>query len=161
MKSYFVYIPLVTLVTAILGSVFTSGSTNGWYKTISLPPWTPNGSFIGTVWTVIFALAAISALIVWNTTSRKKSLKKFLPAISVAFVLNAILNVLWSFIFFNQHQIGTAIIEAGILGISVAILIVLIYPISRLASYLLVPYLLWVCFATYLTYIIWILNRPA
>lgn len=160
MKSYFVFIPLVTLAVAVAGSALTAPAINTWYKTINLPPWTPSGQVIGTVWTIIFILTAISALITWNTAFEKASLKKRLPVIAKAFIFNAILNVSWSYIFFNQHLLNLAVFEAGVLGFSVLVLIILIRPVSRLASNLLVPYLLWVCFATYLTYSVYVLNRP-
>ncbi|PIR66294.1 MAG: hypothetical protein COU51_04675 [Parcubacteria group bacterium CG10_big_fil_rev_8_21_14_0_10_36_14] len=69
------------------------------------------------------------------------------------------LNFLWSYLFFDQHLFFLAIIEASILGFSVLILIIFIWPVSRLASILLFPYFGWVAFATYLTYAIWVLNK--
>jgi len=68
------------------------------------------------------------------------------------------LNVFWSYLFFNQHQILASIIEMIILDTTVIVLILLLWPISKLASYLLMPYAVWVAFATYLTYQILLLN---
>jgi len=83
---------------------------------------------------------------------------KRIPLIMAAFILNAMLNVGWSWLFFSLHLIGWAAWEAILLEASVIVLIVLIRPISRVAAGLLVPYAAWVAFATVLTFIIWQLN---
>lgn len=138
---------------AWLGGMITSAGMD-WYETINLPDFTPSGYVIGTVWTIIFILAAISALIVWNRFPRGR---RFNWIIGV-FLVNAFLNVFWSYLFFGEHLLGLAIWEAGILAFSVALLIVVLRPFSRLAAILLYPYLFWVVFATYLTYTVWTLN---
>jgi tryptophan-rich sensory protein len=153
MKLNYFIIPLITIVTAWLGSYLTSGGMT-WYKTINLSVWIPSGAFIGAVWTVLFILATISALIVWNSEISDERL----ALIVIVFILNALLNVGWSLLFFNLHFIGWAVLEAGILGLSVLALIILIWPISALASVLLIPYAIWVAFATYLTYSVYLLN---
>jgi len=155
MKLNYIVIPLITILVAVLGNLFTSsGIDSGWYDSITKPAWTPAGSIIGAVWTLLFILATISALIVWNKAPRSR---RFWWIVGV-FLINAVLNVFWSFLFFNQHLLGAAIWEAGLLGLSVVALVVLIWPISRLASALLIPYAAWVFFAAYLTYSIWALN---
>lgn len=154
MKLNYFIIPLVTLVTALAGSFLTSGGMD-WYKKINLPGWTPAGNIIGTVWTILFILATISALLVFNQAVHNKKLNWIIAA----FLANAVLNVYWSWLFFSQHFLGWAIIEAGILGLSVLVLIIMIWPLSRLAAYLLMPYLAWVSFATFLTYMVWSLNK--
>lgn len=153
-KLNYLIIPLITIVTALTGSWFTSVGM-WWYATIRLPGWTPPGSVIGAVWTVIFLLATVSVLLVWNKISHKNP--KF-DLIVVGFLLNALLNIFWSDLFFYQHQIGPAVIEAAVLGLSVLGLIILIYPLSQRAAWLLAPYALWVIFATYLTFSVWRLN---
>lgn len=151
-KPNHVVIPFITIATISAGSWVTSAGMN-WYKTLKFPAFTPPGSFIGAVWTVLFVLATISALIVWNKAASKKK-----TTIGVAFILNALLNVGWSILFFGLHLIGPAIYEAALLGVSVLVLMIFIWPVSKLAAWLLLPYLAWVSFATYLTYSIWLLN---
>lgn len=155
MKLNYVIIPIVTILTAVIGSQFTSAGLGSWYRSINLPSWTPPGQVIGLVWTTIFTLSTIAALILWNTPSAKAKL----PLFAGIFLLNAVLNVLWSYLFFSQHQIGAAIFEAILLDLTVIALIILAWPISRLASALLMPYAAWVAFASYLTYSVWKLNR--
>lgn len=157
MRWNYIVIPLVAIVTSLVGGAFTAPSVNSWYKTIRLPAWTPPGSVIGIVWTILFILTAISALLVWNyhTSAQDEAVR----IIMLVFVANAVFNVSWSYLFFARHLIGTAVLEAALLGVSVIILMMLIWPISRIASLLLAPYAAWVAFATYLTYSIWQLNR--
>ena len=154
MKINYAIIPLITIVVSVTGNLFTNSGLNIWYKTLNLPDFTPPGSLIGLVWTIIFILTTLSALIVWNRANRAKSF----GIIVAVFLINAALNVLWSYLFFNQQMILTAFWDAVALGVSVLVLIILIWPASRLASLLLVPYVLWVSFASYLTYTIWTLN---
>lgn len=154
MLSY-VIIPLVAILTGSIGGYFTSSSVNTWYKTLQKPLWTPPGSVIGAVWTVLYILTATSALIVWNTFPRDD---KFRWIIAL-FLANAILNALWSYIFFSRHLLGIAVWEAALLGLTVLALMILTWTQSKTASLFLLPYLLWVSFATYLTFTVWSLNR--
>lgn len=154
MRLNYVIIPLIAVAVAMTGGWLTSGGMD-WYKTIKLPTWTPSGSFIGLVWTIIFILSAIAALIVWNQTPHNY---RFWWIIGL-FLLNAVLNVFWSYLFFNQHQISPATFEAALLGLNVIMLIIFIWPVAYRAALLLVPYAAWVIFATYLNYLIWILNK--
>jgi len=153
MKLNYIIIPLIVFLAAWIGGLITSAGMD-WYKTINLPDFTPPGSVIGTVWTTIFILSAISALLVWNRFPRGKRL----IWIFITFGVNALLNVFWSYLFFGQHLLSWAVVEAVLLGFSVILLIILIRPVVRLAAILLYPYLIWVAFATYLTYTVWSLN---
>ncbi len=153
-KIRYVFIPLIVILVMIIGSWLTSGGMD-WYKTINLPNFTPPGWVIGAVWTLIFILTAISAIIFWQKAPRDRRFWW----VSGFFILNGLLNILWSYLFFNRHWLDAAAWEAGILDLSVVILIILIWPVSRTGAVLLLPYTLWTTFATYLTYIIWSLNR--
>jgi benzodiazapine receptor len=155
MKLNYIIIPLITILVSVSGSSFTSsGIGSGWYASIAKPSWTPPGSVIGAVWTTIFILSTVSAILVWNYAKRDQ---RFWWIIGI-FIANAFLNVFWSFLFFGQKMLGAAVIEAAVLDLSVIALIILIWPLSRVASVLLIPYAGWVAFATYLTYSVWRLN---
>lgn len=149
-----IIIPIVTVATAWLGSLVT-GQGMIWYSKINLPSFTPPGRIIGMVWTFIFILATISAILVFKNSNLSK---KTLIIIATLFIINSLLNIFWSYLFFGQHLLFYAIIEAGLLGLSVIILIIKIWPISITSAILLMPYLGWVSFATYLTYLIWKIN---
>lgn len=153
MKLNYLIIPLIVFLVAFCGSFFTERGLD-WYETINLPAWTPSGSIIGIVWTVIFILSTVSVILVWNRYPREKGFGLIIGL----FLLNGVFNFTWSWLFFGKHMIFPAAIEAVFLGLSVLSLILLIRPISRLASLLLFPCLFWVSFATYLTFNVWKLN---
>ncbi|MFZ5365045.1 MAG: TspO/MBR family protein [Patescibacteria group bacterium] len=151
--NYFL-IPLIVLAVSVIGSFLTSSGMD-WYDTINLPSFTPPGSVIGAVWTVIFILSAISALIVWNKTKHDNIFR----VIVVVFLINAFLNVLWSALYFNQQMIFESLIEIFVLNVTNLALIILIWFRSKAAAILLMPYFGWVSFASYLLFNIWQLNR--
>ncbi|MCC7004933.1 tryptophan-rich sensory protein [Candidatus Nomurabacteria bacterium] len=150
-KKEYIVIPLITFLTAFVGSLFTT--TTGWYQTLKLPNIAPPGSVIGMVWTFIFICSAISAIIAWNKISGVRK-----NEVAGLFIVNALLNIFWSYIFFVQHLIGLAIFEAGILCLTVWFLIFMIWKYSKISAVLLFPYAFWTAFASYLTYLIWTLN---
>lgn len=155
-KPNYVFIPFVTVLVSVFGSYLTSlGIDSGWYGSIAKPEWTPDGSVIGLVWTTIFILTTIAALLTWN----RAMMANRRLWIAFAFLLNGALNVAWTYIFFTRHWFDLAVVEAVALEISVLVLIILVRPLSKFASYLLLPYAGWVLFAAYLTFDIWLLNR--
>jgi translocator protein len=154
MKKNYIIIPLITIVVSVLGSLVTNNNID-WYDALSKPSFTPPGFVIGTVWTVLYIFATMTALIVWNSLPRNKIFKWI-----VAFlIINAVLNLLWTFIFFGQQMVLLSIIEMILLNITVIVLIVLIWPMSKLAASLLFPYTVWVTLVTYLAYQILVLNQ--
>ena len=160
MRLNYLVIPLFTIAVAVTGSFLTS-SGMAWYETIEKPPFTPAGSVIGMVWTVIFILSTISAIIVWNLHAPFGPLKRDsrFVAIILIFLFNGFLNVFWSYLFFNRHLMYAASWEAVALDVTVIVLMILIWGVSRLASLLLFPYACWTAFASFLTYTVYSLNR--
>ncbi|TAK03969.1 tryptophan-rich sensory protein [Patescibacteria group bacterium] len=148
-KSNFVIVTLVFL-TALAGSLVTARGMD-WYRTIQVPAWTPGGNVIGTVWTVLFVLAAVSIIVYWTHARRGREFRRVIGG----FVVNGLLNVGWSVTFFGLHLVGPAVLVSAALAANVAWLIWQVRPTSRAASWLLAPYFAWVCFATYLTFAIW------
>ena len=155
LKTNYIVIPLITILVAVLGSWFTSVGINiGWYDTLIKPEFNPPSWLFGPVWTTIYILTTTSALIWWNKIKRDWWWK----LIGVVFVYNAVVNVSWSLAFFYLTEIGLAVWLATEVLASVLVLMILLWPRSRTASFLLLPYLLWVSFATFLNYILWTLN---
>lgn len=144
----------VFLVSAI-GSLITNKGMD-WYDAINLPSFTPPGSFIGMVWTIIFILATFSILFFLRKNKENKEIR-FQP-ILLFFIVNGVLNIFWSILFFGWGIIFWSIVEMIVLNITTLILIILLWKNNKFSSVLLWPYLLWVSFATYLTYNIWLLN---
>jgi translocator protein len=147
-------IPAIALVTALTGSVVTANGMR-WYTTLEIPTWTPSGGTISGIWTTLFVLTAASALIVWNTVPHSN--RHFWMIIGV-FLVNAALNILWSILFFHLHAIGLACIDAILLGSTIVVLIVFLWDSARKAALLLIPYGVWVAFASYLNAVIWAIN---
>lgn len=155
-KKAAIYLVVVVSIflTSVVGSYLTSLGLGEWYGSLNLPDITPQGGFIGAVWTTIYILTAISAIIFYSrveSSSQKRWVSLLLGA-------NLLINVFWSYIFFTANLIGLAIWIAAILGTSVVGLIFLMWPVSKTSAVLLVPYASWSFFATYLNYLIWSLN---
>ncbi len=151
---HYIISPLFYLGVMVAGRTFTGQGLTEWYPSITKPSYTPPGSIIGLIWTIIFVLSAISLILFIN---RGRESKAFWPIIGV-FIFNGIVNTAWSYIFFTRHMIGLAVIDALLILITVGLLMVVTWPYSKASSILLLPYLLWVSFATYLTYDIYKLN---
>lgn len=153
-KLNYLIIPLFTFLVASLGGLITDRGMD-WYMSISLPSWTPAGAIIGAVWTVLFILATIAALLVWNKYPRGRIFNQII----VVFLVNGFLNFFWSWLFFGVHQLFLAIVFAVVLGISVLVIIYLAKNKLPVVIWLLTPYAVWVFFASYLTFSVWRLNN--
>ncbi len=136
-----------------LGSFFTASSVREWYPKLRKPAGTPPSWIFGPVWTTLYVLMAISAWLVWREYGRGA-----LPELLIFFAQLA-LNVAWSGIFFGSRMPGVAFAEIIILWLAIAFNIFVFYPLSPAAAVLLLPYLLWVSYASYLNWGIWRLNR--
>jgi len=141
---------------AALGALTTN--LGPWYYHLSLPDWKPPDWLFGPVWTLIFSLAAISGYLSWTRAPRNDVTQARVLAL---FAINALLNIAWSALFFRMHRPDWALLEVLLLWLSIVGLMVLTYRSSRLASLLLLPYLLWVSFAAVLNFSVVRLNGPA
>jgi len=148
----YILIPLFVIAVAGIGSWFTSQGMS-WYHTLHFPAITPSGAFIGGVWTILFILLTVAAILYWQK-SRDEERASFLAL----FILNGVLNTFWSYLFFYSHNIAGAFIEVWFLNLTVLLLIITLWRRYRAAAYLLIPYLVWVSFATYLNWLILRLN---
>lgn len=151
---YIITILAVALVSAVGGGITDKGMI--WYEELNLPSFTPPGYFIGIVWTIIFLLSTISIILFLRHNKEKKELR--FNTIIIFLILNGLLNILWSLLFFGHGLILWSIIEMSVLNLVNLILIILLWQENKLSSILLWPYFLWVSFATYLAYSIYLLN---
>jgi benzodiazapine receptor len=148
-------ISAVTAVAlAILGAWFTR--LDGWYRKLRKPDWQPPDWLFGPAWTVIFALTATSATLAWDAAETPAERWRVVGL----FALNVVLNAAWSWIFFTRRRPDWALIEVALLWLSIVALILGIWSLSPTAALLLVPYLLWVSFASFLNATIVRLNAP-
>jgi translocator protein len=127
-----------------------------WYFALKKPSWQPPDWLFGPAWTIILALASLSAFLAWRNGQDRASRVLIL----VLFGTNGVLNLLWSPLFFMQRRPDWALFEVPFLWLSILAPIVLLAPISRAASLLMVPYLVWVSFAAVLNLTIVRLNQP-
>jgi translocator protein len=145
---------VVCELAGIIGSVFTAPSIASWYAGITKPALNPPSWVFGPVWTTLFALMGISAFLIWKKGLDRRDVK---IAIGI-FIGQLVLNTLWSIIFFGLHSPVGALVEIVFLWLAILATIIVFARISKLAAWLLVPYILWVSFASYLNFMIWALN---
>lgn len=141
------------LVALIGGSMTTIGP---WYRALEKSPLTPPDWLFGPAWTLIYALAAAAAVFGWRAAGDNRRRSWLLSL----FFCNAVLNILWSLLFFTVKRPDWALAEVATLWLSVLALIVFHLKFSPRSSLLLAPYLAWVSFAAYLNVEIVRLNAP-
>ncbi len=153
--------PLILLIAIVicnlaglLGSLVTVTGSGSWYAGIAKPFFSPPGFVFAPVWTTLYILMGISLYLIWMEGTGRKEVRIALFVFAVQLVLNG----LWTFLFFGLQSPLLGLIEIIVLWIFIVLTIVLFYRIRKTSAYLLVPYLLWVSFASFLTYTIWILN---
>lgn len=149
----YLLIPLFVIITASAASHFADAGL-AWYKTINLPGWTFSNLFMLNIWIIIFVFTSLSILIIWNKYSKERNF----GLIIALFVLNAIINVGWSILFYTQQQLGLALFESVLLVFSISLLIGLIWRFCPLAACMLLPYSIWAILATVLTLNVWMMN---
>jgi tryptophan-rich sensory protein len=151
---------LLSALAAVLGSIpiiFARGIE--WLDTLSKPFFAPPNWLFGPAWTVLFLLMAIAFYLVWLKWPAKEA--KMAMALYMAQLL---LNVVWNFLFFGLQDaagIMFALVEIIVLLAMIAITTFRFYQVDKRAGYLMVPYLLWVAFATCLNAAIWLMNPGA
>lgn len=145
----------VSELAGIIGSIFTAPSIPTWYATLAKPSFNPPSWVFAPVWTTLFALMGIAAYLVWRKGLDRRDVKIALGI----FLGQLILNTLWSFIFFGQHNPGRAFAEIIFLWLAILATIIAFAKISKPAAWLLFPYILWVSFAGFLNFSIWQLYK--
>lgn len=145
----------VCLLTGFLGSFATMDSVNTWYADLSRPSFTPPDWAFGVVWPILYIMMGISAFLIWNKGIDSKQARVALGL----FVLQLVLNGLWTPIFFGLHMMALALAEIILLWVAILMMILAFWRISKVATCLLIPYILWVSFAIALNAALWHLNR--
>ena len=142
-----------TLSIGAISGIATASGINNWYVKLNKPVFNPPNYLFGPVWTLLYILMGVSFYLILQ--SKNSILKK--RAITIFFI-QLFLNFCWSFLFFKFQLVGIAFIEIIFIWVSIILMIVAFYKISKVASFLQIPYLLWVSFATVLNGSILILN---
>lgn len=146
-----VWLAVCFLVAAVGATASSQAGT--FYAELIRPDWAPSAAVFGPVWTMLYAMMAVAAWLVW------KSRETGLAGIALTFfVLQLVLNGLWSWLFFSWKQGALSFLDIVFLWISIVATLALFWRVRLLAGLLLVPYLVWVTFAAALNYQIWQLN---
>lgn len=132
---------------AALGALTPPGA---WYQELAKPSWNPPAWVFGPVWTTLYLAMAVAAWRVWRKPGAKLAL--------AAFALQLLLNAAWSPIFFGAHALGWALVEILCLLAAILWTMALFFRRDCWAGLLLVPYALWVAFASFLNATLWHLN---
>lgn len=131
----------------IIGSVFTFSAIPNWYITLNKPAFNPPNYLFGPVWTTLYFLMGISLYLIWE---KRHSLRLFW--------IHLFFNASWSIVFFGLRNPLLGLINILILWVLIVLVLYKFWKIDKTAGLLMLPYLAWVSFATYLNYSIWILN---
>lgn len=144
-----------SFLVAALGGSATATSVDSWYPTLAKPPWTPPSWLFPPVWTVLFAVMAVAAWLVWRRGGLRLPANR-LPL--AAYALQLVLNGAWSWLFFALQRPDWALVDVALLWLAIGVTTALFYRRVRAAGWLLVPYLAWVTYAAALNLAIVRLN---
>lgn len=147
-----VVLVVLTALTAVVGSV-ASANAPAFYAELQQPAWSPPPSVFGPVWTLLYAMMALAAALVWRARHRPGA-----RAAIGLYVVQLALNALWSWIFFAWRNGAWAVIEIAALWLAIVATLVAFWRVTKVAGALLVPYLAWVTFAAALTVTLWRTN---
>jgi benzodiazapine receptor len=145
----------VPFLIGVFGSLFTADSLNNWYANLKKPPFNPPDWIFGPVWTTLYIMMGISAFLIWRQGLDKKIIRIALAC----FIVQLSLNAIWTPLFFGLHSPLLGLIDIVLLLNAIIVTIYAFFQISRPAAILLIPYLVWVSFATVLNASLLFLNR--
>jgi tryptophan-rich sensory protein len=140
----------LSFAAGVVGSRFPPGD---WYTRLAKPAFNPPAWVFSPVWTLLYLAMGIAAWLVW----RERRAARVAPALAL-FVVQLILNAAWSWLFFDLHWIGWALVDLGVLWLAVGATLRAFWKCRPLAGLLMLPYFLWVGFAALLNFEFWRLN---
>jgi tryptophan-rich sensory protein len=151
--------PVAVALVAAFGIAALGGSMTDlgpWYRALAKPAWNPPDWLFPIAWTLIFALTALSAAFAWHRETDRRRAEWFVGL----YALNGFLNILWSLLFFRLQRPDWALMEVGLLWLSILWIMLSVRRTSPVSAWLLVPYLAWVTAAALLNWQIVRLNGP-
>jgi translocator protein len=149
-----VFFLLVSQAAGLLGALATTPAIPGWYANLNKPFFTPPNWLFGPVWILLYLLMGISAYLIYEKGFKSENVKKAM----YLFAAQLGLNTLWSFIFFGFKLPLLAFIEIIILWVVILLTINSFLKLNKVAGYLMIPYLIWVSYASFLNLAIILLN---
>ncbi|WP_254560902.1 TspO/MBR family protein [Dyadobacter diqingensis] len=142
------------LAVGAIAGFFTSKAIPGWYATLNQPSFNPPNWVFGPVWTTLYILMGLSIFLIWRLPASSTRTKAM-----VIYYIQLLLNFCWSFLFFYYKNMGFALIEIFLLWLNIVLMLLYFYKLKPAASYMNIPYLLWVSFATVLNGAYYLLNQ--
>lgn len=150
--SLVIWVAFLILIGSVLG-ILTKSNIDNWYMTLNRSPLTPPNYVFSIVWTILYALIAVSGSLIWRSNSFEK-----LSSIKTMYIVQLILNWMWTPLFFSYHLTGLALVCLSAIIILVAWIILKAYKSINLVPALLMPYLLWLLLAAHLNFYVWKYN---
>jgi len=151
---------LISLLTpqlaGLFGVLFTSSAIPNWYAGLEKPIFSPPNWIFGPTWTLLYFLMGLSVYLIWQKLEKDKS-KKVKKSLYI-FWVHLVFNALWSVIFFGLKDVGLALVFIFIIWAMILWMMIRFWKIDKRASLVLIPYFLWVSFASALNLFILILN---
>lgn len=145
---------VVCELAGVAGGLFTASAIPTWYAGLQKPSFTPPNWLFAPAWTTLYLLMGLSAFLVWRRGIASRGVK---PALAI-FLVQLILNVLWSVVFFGLHSPFGGVLVMVLLWAAILLTMAVFLRLSLAAGLLLIPYILWVTFAATLNVAIWLLN---
>ncbi len=146
---------VICQAAGVIGSLFTTPSIPTWYASIEKPSFTPPNGVFGPVWITLFLLMGIALFLVWREGLGDRRVRSAF----IIFMVQLILNVLWSVAFFGMRSPLAGLVVIIVLWAAILLTVINFFGISRVAGALLVPYIAWVSYAAVLNGALYILNR--
>ncbi len=145
---------IACLVAGFIGSIFTNANISTWFAALKKPSFAPPNWVFAPVWTALFVLMGIAAYLVWRQGLSNPAVKTAL----IIFIVQLIFNMLWSLTFFTLKSPLFGFVVIIILWLLILFTIIYFSNISKIAGILLIPYIVWVSFASILNFMLWRLN---
>lgn len=146
---------LLCEITGMTSALISNGDMYPWFDTLNKPSWNPPDYVFAPVWITLYFLMGISLGLIWQHGAAEINKRP----LYFLFFLQLFLNFWWSIIFFKFHFIGLALLDIVALVVILFCTMISFLRYSKVSAWLLVPYLVWVCFATILNYAMWDLNN--
>lgn len=150
----FIFAIIVSFIPGAIGNIYSpNGPSDAWYNMLNKSIVTPDGWVFGVAWTTLYALLGIALFLVMrNEQTRLSKTRAYL-----LFLIQMVLNALWSYTFFGAHMTEWALVVLIALIVASVMMMRAFRPFSKWASYLIWPYILWISFAAYLNIaIVWL-----
>jgi tryptophan-rich sensory protein len=143
----------ISLAAGLIGNLVSGAAESQFYRQLTLPDWAPPAAVFGPVWITLYLMMGTAAWLVW----REHGFGRARGAL-VLFLVHLLFNAAWTGIFFGLEAAALALAEIVVLWAMILALVIMFWRVRALAGVLMLPYLLWVTFATALTYAIWRMN---